>query len=174
MGITTKKGDTGKTGLYPGNRLWKDDIRIESIGILDELVSFIGAAKSLIIDAHVKENLETIQRELFIAGHEMTTLSNSTKKLKKRIDETHVAGLEKTMAAIEKTLLLKRFCLPGEDPASSALDIARTVARKAERQCVKLLRKKHLKNIFVIKYLNRLSDLLFLLARKTEKHHRSL
>jgi len=171
MSITTKTGDSGKTSLCFGERVFKDDLRVVACGTLDELCSSIGMAKSLIKDKATKKIAEDVQRDLFIIGTEVSTLSKSLGRLKKRINTNYVSKLEKLIKQWEgkKKFEACCFCLPGENPVSSSFDISRTIARRAERILVSLKRKKIIKNPDIIIYLNRLSDLLYLLARNYEK-----
>jgi cob(I)alamin adenosyltransferase len=176
MSITTKKGDQGITSLYYGERVSKDDIRVEAYGTLDELCSFLGLAKSLIKDQKNKLLIESIQRDLFIVGAELAVKPRLQNKLGKRINKNYVDRLDKIISALEKKKYLKERCfyLAGENLTSGALDVARTVARRTERLVVTLKRKGLLFNNFVLVYFNRLSDLLYLLARAYEKEHRKL
>ncbi|MDD3296867.1 MAG: cob(I)yrinic acid a,c-diamide adenosyltransferase [Candidatus Omnitrophica bacterium] len=167
MGIVTKKGDKGQTCIYKGNKVFKDHIRVEACGVLDELNAFLGAAKNFANNTKVKRVIEEIQKSLFVAGAEIATETSSLKKLKKRINEKNVRNIEKYILELEKknTIRGKCFCVPGKNIASSFLDICRATVRKAERRTVTLKRKKALKNDYLLVYLNRLSDLLYLLAR---------
>ncbi len=167
MGIVTKGGDKGKTSLYRGKRVSKDHIRIEIVGTLDELSSYLGLTSCLIRNAKIKKTIQSIQKDLFLINAEAATPMESLNRLKKRISQKQVSFLEKAIAGLEakKGLKLKGFCLAGKNQISSNLDIARTIARRAERRVVTLQRKKLLKNEYIVVYLNRLSDLLYLLAR---------
>ena len=168
MSITTKSGDKGKTSLYRGKRVAKDHLRIEICGNLDELNSYLGLSKSLTKAKKIKKIITSVQKDLFIIGSEITTEIKFINKLNQRIDNKFVKGLEKIVGQLEDKSPLTKFCfqLPGKDVASSSLDIARTAARRLERRVVSLNKKKQLKNNFILIYLNRLSDLLFLLAHK--------
>lgn len=170
MSIVTKKGDSGKTALFFGGRVFKDDPRPELNGILDELSSFLGLAKCAIKERKAKKCIETIQKGLYCIGAEVATTPKFTKKLKHRIVPADIKFLEKAIKEVESRVRLKEcsFCLPGEDLLSSCLDISRTIARQAERRAVTLFRKKMMKNRSVMVYLNRLSDLLYLMARERE------
>lgn len=176
MSVTTKTGDKGITSLYWGGRTPKDDLRVQAYGGLDELCSFLGLSRSLIKNRKNKQLLESIQRELFILGAEIATKNKFLPKLGKRINKTHIIKLEKEIEAIERKNVFEECCfyLPGENLISAALDVSRTVARRVERQVVSLNRKKLLKNPSLLIYLNRLSDLLYLLARVHEKKHRKV
>jgi len=171
MSITTKSGDKGKTSLYRGKRVAKDHLRIEICGNLDELNSYLGLSKSLAKSKKIKKILSSVQKDLFIIGSEIATEIKFINKLKQRIDNKFVKGLEKIIDQLEKKSSLATFCfqLPGRDVSSSSLDIARTIARRLERRVVSLSKKGELKNKFILVYLNRLSDLLFLMAHKPKK-----
>ncbi|OGX16865.1 MAG: ATP:cob(I)alamin adenosyltransferase [Omnitrophica WOR_2 bacterium RBG_13_44_8b] len=171
MAITTKKGDGGMTSLYGGVRVSKDHKRLEACGSLDELCSFLGLSKSLTKDKAFKKMLASIQEDLFVICSELATSSKFLHKLKTRIDKTHVARLERFLANLESKKIpgLRGFRIPGDNLLSSSLDICRTVARRSERHTVALKRKRLLLNKLIIIYLNRLSDLLFLLARRYDR-----
>ncbi len=176
MSITTKKGDKGLTQLTCGQSVKKDDIRMDACGTLDELCSFLGLAKSLISNRNTKKLLELIQKDLFIIGAEIATQVKFINRLKNRIDNNYVKRLEDNINILERRLKLRERCflLPGENFISAVLDVARTICRRAERRIVTLKNKKVLKNPRILIYLNRLSDLLYLLARAYEKKHRKL
>ncbi|MCK4519596.1 MAG: cob(I)yrinic acid a,c-diamide adenosyltransferase [Candidatus Omnitrophica bacterium] len=168
MSIVTKKGDRGKTHLYQGPRVSKDHIRIESCGTLDELSSYLGLSKSMIKNKQIKKIIEKIQKDLFILCAEIATEAKSLNKLKERIDNSFVECLDGIIKGLEdkKSLRVRYFQVSGENPVSSTLDICRTIARRAERRVITLKRKKFLSNRHILIYLNRLSDFLYLLARK--------
>lgn len=168
MSIVTKRGDRGKTSLYKGARVSKDHIRVEAVGSLDEVSSYLGISKSLIKSKKKKKIIESIQKDLFIVNSEIATPSKS---LKKRISYSQVSRLEQEIIDLEGKLTpkLKGFSLAGKNKVSSNLDLARTITRRAERRAVTLARKKKLKNENILVYLNRLSDLLYLLAKSCDK-----
>jgi ATP:cob(I)alamin adenosyltransferase len=172
MAITTKKGDKGFTYLYWGGKVSKDNIRVEAYGTLDELCSFLGLAKSLIGEKRNKKLIESIQKDLFVIGAELATKAQFLGKLEKRISSADVKKLDKILSFLEKTRTFTECCfyLPG-NVISSSLDIARTVCRRAERRIVAMKEKGLLLNNSAVIYLNRLSDLLYLLARANEKKH---
>lgn len=174
MSITTKRGDGGKTSLLWGGRVSKDDLRVETCGTLDELCSFLGSAKSLLKGKSEKDIVESIQEDLFTIGAEVASKPQYIERLKERVDRSDVIRLEKIIDKLEscKSPKARRFCLPGRNIVSSSLDICRTIARRAERQIVTLARKKGLRNEYCVIYLNRASDLLYLLARSCDKNRR--
>jgi len=170
MSIVTKKGDAGKTSLYLGGRVSKDDPRIELIGTLDEVSSFLGASKGLSRHPKVRRMIDAVQKDLFFLGTEAATPVSAIRKLRKRISRVEIKRLEAWIAGFEAGPSSKfSFVLPGENFISSSLDVARALARRAERRATTLLRKGVLKNSSFLVYLNRLSDLLYLLARFCEK-----
>lgn len=172
MGITTKTGDKGITSLYLGGRVRKDDIRVDTCGTLDELCSFLGLLKSLTKYKKTKALLEAIQKDLFVAGAEVATTTKHVNSLKKRINKSCVKELEKNIEELERKKVFEGRCfrLPGENLMSGIFDVTRTLARNAERKAVALKAKGMLKNTDLLIYLNRLSDLLYLLARQAEKN----
>lgn len=174
VSVVTKKGDEGRTQLYFGESVHKDDARVEAYGTLDELCSFLGMARSIVKPNRFKKLLESIQRDLFVIGAEIATTSRNLRRLDDRINKTYIRKLEIVIDEIEGKNVFEGCCfyLPGEDAVSASLDIARTVARRAERRVVTLKNKRILKNKYLLIYLNRLSDLLYLLARYYEKGHR--
>ena len=166
MSISTRTGDGGSTSLPGGKRVSKADSRVECYGAIDELVSQIGFARSITADAEVSGWLEAIQRDLFKVGSAIGAGSGEPEhalspEMTAILDE-HVRRVE----AIEG--MLKDWALPGALPAAAALDIARTVCRRAERQAVQLTESGTLSNSLVLAYLNRLSDVLWLFARLLE------
>lgn len=171
MSIVTKKGDKGRTSLFLGGGVAKDDPRVELDGTLDELCSFLGVAKSLAKRKSLKIRLESFQRDLFVIGAEVATAVPFLDKLSKRINKSDIGRLEKFIEELEKKRkpAERVFCLPGKNLLSGLLDVARTMARRAERRTVAAFKKRLVKNPSILVYLNRLSDLLYLLARSCEK-----
>ena len=168
MKIYTKTGDSGDTGLFGGGRVPKDDPRVSAYGDLDELNSAIGAARAALPHATFDPLLEQIQRDLFsIGGHLATPDPEKVRAALAKADlgDERVRAMEEAIDAADLELPpLKAFVLPGGTQGSAALHIARTVCRRAERSVVGLARVADVPPLFVI-YLNRLSDLLFTLAR---------
>ncbi|MBU1112332.1 MAG: cob(I)yrinic acid a,c-diamide adenosyltransferase [Candidatus Omnitrophica bacterium] len=167
MLITTKFGDSGKTSLYRGKTVAKDHPRIEACGIVDELNSYLGFSKSLIKAKKIKMIIESIQSELFLIGSEIVTEKKYLSRLKQRIDQKSIKRLEGIIKQLQaKTKNLRFcFCLPGVNLVSGSLDVSRVLARRLERRLVTFKRRKILTNKSILVYLNRLSDLIFLLAR---------
>ena len=173
MSITSKKGDDGITSLLNGKRVMKNDPRVEAYGTLEELSAFLGAAKSLIKERKIKKLLESMQRDLFVIGSGIAVGEGSLSKLKQRVSEKEVNRLEQAIMDFEKKDIFEECCfyLSGDNFVSSMFEIARTVGRRAERNVITLKKKKKLKNKYIWIYLNRVSDLLYLLVRFYEKTH---
>ena len=171
MSIVTKTGDKGKTSLYCGKRVYKDDIRVEICGALDEVSSFLGMAKSASKDKDTKRVIHAIQKELIHLCAEVATSAAGLGKIKKKIAKNSICVLEKKIDYLEgkRIVKIRSFCVPGKGAASSALDVARAITRRAERRSITLLKKGMVKNPNIVIYLNRLSDLLYLLARVNEE-----
>ena len=164
MKIYTSRGDTGQTDLL-GERVEKDDPRIDLIGTLDEATSAIGLGRALAHASQTNERLKTTQRDLYQIMAELA-FTDATRPESLHFSSERVAWLEAELEAISATVELPReFVLPGETVAGGALDVARTVVRRAERQAVGLARDEVVGNAEIIRYLNRLSSLLFMLAR---------
>ena len=167
MKIYTKTGDKGKTSLIGGTKVFKSDLRIEAYGTVDELNSFIGLCLDHLKSLHIESVLAEIQDRLFTIGSALAC--DPEKETKLRIPDLHeddVVLLEKEIDRMNEVLpLMKSFILPGGHVAVSSLHIARTVCRRAERCCVKMQKKEKEIASLIIKYLNRLSDYLFVLAR---------
>jgi len=171
MSIVTKKGDKGKTFLYCGKKVDKDDVRVEVIGAIDEASSFLGLAKSASKDKMTKRVVDSIQKDLVWLCAEVATSAESSRKIRKKIDTKSICVLEREIDCLEGkcAIKLRSFCIPGNGAASSALDVARAVTRRAERRSVTLQKRGLVKNPNIVIYLNRLSDLLYLLARLNEE-----
>ncbi len=164
MKIYTRTGDAGTTGLYGGGRISKSDQRLAVYGTVDELNAQLGVCRSAPAPADVDKLLERLQHELFALGAELSSPSGATAG-SLLIDEPDVAALEQAIDHFETDLApLKTFILPGGSPASSALHVARAVCRRAERKLVALNESVPVRPT-VLKYINRVSDLLFVLAR---------
>lgn len=174
MKIYTRKGDDGTTGLLYGGRVPKDDIRTEAYGTTDEAVALLGLARALQPAAEgLGDLLLDVQRHLFVAGAELATSAENASKLKpgvSKVTNEMVNGLEKQIDRITVLAPLPNyFIVPGSTPVSAALDLARSVVRRAERAVVTMIRQKMLADDVVLRYINRLSDLLFTAARWEER-----
>jgi cob(I)alamin adenosyltransferase len=169
MSIATKRGDGGETSLAGAVRVSKAHLRVEAYGTVDELNTFMGLARVMNDDLDVKDLVKTLQRELFKVGSALATAPNG-RKPEPPITVEMVDALTAHVHRIEATDgILADWSLPGEHPASAAFDVARTVCRRAERQVVRLIESGEPVNPQVLAYLNRLSDLLWLLGRLVEK-----
>jgi cob(I)alamin adenosyltransferase len=168
MKIYTKTGDEGKTGLFGGGRVFKDDARVEAYGDVDELNASIGVVRAVETMPRIDEVLVPIQRDLFSLGALLATpdLEKMHDHLAKaQIDDGRIAELEHEIDACDRELEpLRAFIVPGGTPKAAALHVARTVCRRAERRVIHLQKDVEIPQIVVV-YLNRLSDLLFTLAR---------
>ena len=168
MKIYTRTGDAGDTGLFGGGRVAKDDPRVEAYGDVDELNAVLGMARAVEQMPRIDEVLVPVQRDLFAIGALLATPDREKMAqhlAKARIDEERIAELEQAIDDAETELEpLRAFIRPGGSPKAAALHVARTVCRRAERRVVALQRSVDLPELTVI-YLNRLSDLLFTLAR---------
>lgn len=173
MRIYTKTGDDGTTGMLYGGRVSKDDLRVEAYGTTDEAVAALGVARAAVTDDWLRETILRLQRELFVVGAELATAQENWSKLSAekgtRVTAAMVADLERLIDETEaRTEMPKEFVIPGETPGSAALDLARALVRRAERRAVALAREEMLPDGEVVRYLNRLADLLFVLARHEE------
>jgi cob(I)alamin adenosyltransferase len=168
MSIATKRGDGGQTGLPGGVRVSKANPRVECYGTIDELISQMGMARSLTNDAEVNELTRGIQRELFKVGSAIGTAPGSRKPALE-ISAEMVAALDREVERIEAMPgILNDWSVPGELVASAAFDVARTVCRRAERLAVALHEAGEIENAQILAYLNRLSDVLWLIGRLLE------
>jgi cob(I)alamin adenosyltransferase len=164
MKIYTKTGDKGDTSLFGGQRVPKDALRIEAYGTVDELNSVLGIVAADNTDKRVTEILAEIQNQLFDVGADLATPRPGGKGIK-RFEVKDSAWLEKTIDSLEGHLKpLRSFILPGGNPLAARIHFARTVCRRAERVVVRLSRNEDIGDGIMV-YLNRLSDLLFVLAR---------
>ncbi|HUG30966.1 MAG TPA: cob(I)yrinic acid a,c-diamide adenosyltransferase [Candidatus Limnocylindria bacterium] len=182
--VATTKGDDGTTGLlYGGARIGKDDPRTEAYGTIDEAIAALGLARA---NLGVKRRIGTlpaglgglapmilrIQRELFVVGAELATNPEAWDRLedgRTRVSEAMVRDLERDLVELERHIKMpKEFVVPGESPTSAALELARTILRRGERRAVALGRDGLVPGPHLIPYLNRLADLVWVLARAAE------
>ena len=167
--IYTKTGDEGETGLLGGERISKDSIRINAYGTIDEASSMIGLAYSLCKNENTKKILKKIQTKLITVGAELASTSNSKKHLVDSITEKDVKELEEIIEEIiERIGKQTEFVIPGSDPVSSSLHVARSIIRRAERSIIKLSKTEDI-DPQLKKYINRLSDCIFSIARNEEE-----
>ena len=167
--IYTKTGDKGTTSLIGGTKVSKAHLRIEAYGTVDELNSYIGLCKDLLTDEKGISVLQEIQDRLFTIGSALACDPDKETKLKiPDLKEEDITLLEKEMDAMDRALSpMKSFILPGGHSSISHLHVARCICRRAERCCVRLELEKNEVEPIIPKYLNRLSDYLFVLARYT-------
>lgn len=185
MRIYTRKGDAGTTGLlFGGDRISKADARTDAYGTTDEAVSALGLARASIgaatdrTEARLDELILRLQRELFVVGAELATQADRRDRLTdevSRVTPGMVAALEGLIDQLEELVEQpKEFVLPGETMTGAALDLARTTVRRAERRAVALAEAGELPESSVIPYLNRLADLLFVMARAADGGFRAV
>jgi cob(I)alamin adenosyltransferase len=174
--IVTRGGDSGETSLLYGGRVPKDDLHTEAYGALDEAISALGLARASLsgpADAPLAERILALQRELFTVGAELATGRGERHLLEKHfatVTAAMVDALETEVHDLEARVPLPQaFVVPGGSVPAAALDMARTFVRRAERRAVALRRTGDLENPEVVRYLNRCSDLLFMLAREAEQ-----
>lgn len=166
MKIYTKTGDKGQTSLYDGTRVDKDSIRVESYGTLDELNSYIGFATKFVDDEEINNYLFKIQKRLFFAAGELATVQSE--KYKYKIMDYDVDSLEKIIDEyLPKISGMDKFIVPGSSKSSSALHVSRTICRRAERIILSLKKQEEVSDV-LIKFINRLSDVLYTFARYLE------
>ena len=169
MSIATKHGDKGDTGLIGGARVSKADLRVEAYGTVDELGAAMGFARSICEDAEVRELTKSIQRELFTVAGAVASPSGGAESKTTYVTPEMVESLTVHVTRIEATEgILSDWSLPGDHAAAAAYDVARTVCRRAERAVVRLGETGVEINPHVVPYLNRLSDLLWLMGRLLE------
>jgi len=165
MKIYTKKGDEGKTGLIGGNRVSKDDMKIEAYGTVDELNAHIGLLRDLVENKNYSDQLVEIQDRLFTAGSILAVGDSGTKMSLPTIKGDDILKLESWIDAMDTILPeMKSFVLPGGHQTVSICHVARTVCRRAERRVVTLAQHSTI-DALLLKYFNRLSDYLFTLGR---------
>jgi cob(I)alamin adenosyltransferase len=183
--IYTRKGDTGTTGLlFGGDRVSKADLRTDAYGTTDEAVAVLGLARAELgaltdrTEARLSELILRLQRELFVVGAELATHADRRDRLTDgttRVTAAMVTALEQEIDALEKLVEQpKEFVLPGESLTGAALDLARATVRRAERRSVALVEAEELVDSQVVPYLNRLADLLFVMARAADGSFRPL
>jgi cob(I)alamin adenosyltransferase len=172
MKIYTRKGDDGTTGLLYGGRVPKDDVRTDVYGTLDEVVSALGIARAGGLVPRIEDVAVRLQREMFVAGAQLATAPENQSKLQEgvsKVTPSMTAQAESDIDALTaEHPLPNEFVLPGETPGSAGLDLARSTVRRAERQAVAMSRRDVLPDPEILRYLNRVSDLLFVLARYEE------
>ena len=174
--VATGRGDDGTTGLLYGGRIAKDDPRTEAYGTVDEAVAALGVARVELTEAGLADLAESVlrwQRELFVVGAELATNPDARDRFvygTTRVSEQMLGGVEAELARWEANIEMPReFIVPGETRASAALEVARAILRRAERRVITLERGGDGERGWVVSYLNRLADLLWVLARAAER-----
>ncbi|TGY95913.1 cob(I)yrinic acid a,c-diamide adenosyltransferase [Petralouisia muris] len=167
--LYTKTGDKGQTSLVGGSRVSKSDLQVECYGTIDEANSMLGLAYSNTCQEYIRTTIHTIQGRLFSLGAELASDRKGASKLKNLISEEDVAFLENVVdTCTETTGKMTHFVIPGVDSASSALHVARTIVRRAERRMVELAGSSSVREV-VMRYVNRLSDAIYAMARLQEE-----
>jgi cob(I)alamin adenosyltransferase len=177
--VYTKRGDDGTTGLLYGGRVDKHDLRTTAYGTVDETCSALGLARAELKDAdelaHLHDEVLAIQRELFVVGAQLATLEEHWDRLEtgvSRVGDAMVDDLDRRIdECVDRHPLPTEFVVPGGTRAAAALDLARTVCRRAEREVVAMQRGGLLPDGTPVRYLNRCADLLYVLAREAEGTH---
>lgn len=164
------KGDGGETSLLGGQRVPKYDSRPDTYGTLDEASSALGVVRAATKNQWIKDIVLDVQKDLLILGGEFSTLPEDIDKLTKRIAESDVQKLGKLIDDLQKDVQMKNeFIYPGETVISAQIDVGRTIIRRAERKAAKLKSEGQVDNAAIHQYLNRLADMLFVLARYEEQ-----
>jgi cob(I)alamin adenosyltransferase len=164
------KGDGGETSLLGGQRVPKYDPRPETYGVLDEASSALGVARATTNNQKIKDIILSVQKDLLIMGAELSSVPEDIQKLTRRIGEGDVKRLEQIIDELQKHITLKNeFIYPGETPVSAGIDVGRTIIRRAERKAASLKNEGLLRSAEINRYLNRLADMLFVLARYEEQ-----
>lgn len=172
MQVYTRTGDKGETSLYDGTRVRKDSVRVESYGTVDELNSNIGLAMRKITNEDILDKLYKIQKKLFFVAGELATSEEG--KFKNGVTDEDIKAMESWVDSyLEKMEKVDAFIIPGSSDASAQLHVARTVCRRAERRILALARESEVRPT-VIKFVNRLSDTIYVFARYLEENIRKV
>jgi len=164
------KGDGGETSLLGGQRIPKYDGRPDAYGTLDEASSTLGVARATVKNQRIKDIILSVQKDLLTIGTELSALPEDIPDLKRRIAEVDVRRLEELIDTLQKHIQLKNeFIYPGESTVSAQIDVGRTIIRRAERKAARLKDEGKIDNTHIHRYLNRLADMLFVLARYEEQ-----
>ena len=168
MKVYTRKGDAGETGLFGGSRISKSSLKVDAYGSIDEAAAFIGVARAFVENKEIKDILYMIQEKFLVVAAYLASDANGINKLKEKIEISDIEILEKYIDNYSKQLLpLYKFLIPGEDIQSAVLHVARTVVRRSERRIIALNEQENLQPE-ILKYVNRVSDILFVLSRVVE------
>ncbi|MCK9391878.1 MAG: cob(I)yrinic acid a,c-diamide adenosyltransferase [Syntrophales bacterium] len=167
----SKKGDGGETSLLGGQRVPKFDPRPDTYGVLDEASSALGVVRAMTKDQRIKGIVLSVQKDLLTMGAELSSLSEDIPKLSIRIGAGDVQRIEDLIDELQKNVKLKNeFIYPGETVLSAQIDVGRTIIRRAERNAARLKSEGFVNNTNIHQYLNRLADMLFVLARYDEQN----
>lgn len=168
--VTTRTGDGGETSLFGKPRVRKTDPRVIALGDLDEAQSAIGMARAMVTKSTLGRELLELQRGLYVAMSEVATPPEDLARLPQRIDAAAIERLDRVLESVRKAVRIEgRFVIPGESPIAAAVDHARTVARRAERSVVGCVDAGLISAEPILPWLNRVSDVLFVLARASER-----
>jgi cob(I)alamin adenosyltransferase len=167
--VTTGTGDDGYTGLLGSGRVAKYDPRPDTFGTVDEATSALGLARALTADAEARELILHVQRDLYVLMAELATPPEHLEAVGMRVTAEHIRWLEATEEDLKQRVAIpNKFVIPGDTADGAALDVARTIIRRAERMAVKLWHDGVIANGDIARYLNRCSDFIFILARVLE------
>ena len=168
MSITTKRGDDGDTDLWFGDRASKSSDRVEALGAFDEAKAALGLARALAPD-WMKPEILKIQKDLYLVSSELATRRGKAARLKQRVGPGHAGWAEGQIARYEKDIQITDWVISGESGPGAALDLATTILRRGERWCVRLQEEGFTGNPDLLIFVNRLSDLIFLMARAADR-----
>jgi cob(I)alamin adenosyltransferase len=167
--VTIGTGDAGFTSLLGEQRVPKYDPRPETFGTVDEATSALGLARATTTDPHARDVILRMQRDLYVLMAELATPPENQVAVGMRVTPEHIAWLETTEEQLKAEVTIpNKFIIPGDTLDGAALDLARTIIRRAERMAARLLHEGVVRNAEVVRYLNRLSDVVFILARYLE------
>lgn len=167
----SKRGDSGETSLLGGQRIPKYDPRPDTYGTLDEASSALGVARAITQNQRIKDIILDVQKDLLVMGAELSSLPGDRKKLTQKISDVEVSRIERIIDELQEAFEMpKKFIYPGESVVSAQIDVARTITRRAERKAAKLKDEGLINNDAINRYLNRLADMLFTLARFEERN----
>ncbi len=169
MSITTRGGDKGETSLLFDERVPKYHLQCESYGAVYEAMAALGLARALLKVEALKKEILRIQQELVILNGELAAPRGRAGGLKKKVSEDMLRRLDEAVSCYEEHIHLTGWTMAGADPGSAALDLATTIVRRAERWVVRMRDEGYIENPVLLKYINRLSDVTFLMARQAER-----
>lgn len=168
MSITTKRGDDGATDLWFADRVPKDHPQVEAYGVFDEAKAALGIARAQAAD-WMKPEILKVQKDLFLISSELATLRGKVNRLKERVGPENVVWAEAQIARYEEQITINDWVISGDSEGGASFDLAVTILRRGERRCVKLQKEGYIDNRNLLIFVNRLSDLLFLMARAIDR-----